>query len=111
MKNILKTKKIAQEIFFFDKLESTQIKARELAEEKDVNKFLTILLHWLGKFAIMAKETGGSFHNLDFCPLFMRLFELGGTNHEESTFPGAGSGSGLRDLCCLRHGNHQLHWL
>ena len=30
MKNILKTKKIAQEIFFFDKLESTQIKAREL---------------------------------------------------------------------------------
>ena len=42
LEKILKTQIIAKEIFFFDKLESTQIKARKLAEEKVVNGSIVI---------------------------------------------------------------------
>ena len=42
LQKILKTQIIAKEIFFFDRLESTQIKARELAEEKVANGSIVI---------------------------------------------------------------------
>ena len=42
LEKILKTQIIAKEIFFFDRLESTQIKARELAEEKVANGSIVI---------------------------------------------------------------------